>query len=92
MADIVAKVKLLIQDASVSMAETGMPGGEAGTETKELSLPGDANDRFLDGPACRRIAVVDFDPATGDPLPPPAVFTPFASNPRSGISCRRQSV
>lgn len=84
MPDIVAKVKLLIQDASVSMAETGMPGGDVGTETKELTLPGDANDRFLDGPACRRIAVVDFDPATGDPLPPPAVFTPSVSNPRSG--------
>lgn len=84
MADIVAKVDLLIQDGSVSLAKTGIPGGDAGKEGKELILSGDVNDMFLDGPACRRIAVVDFDPATGDPLLPPAVFTPSASNPRSG--------
>jgi hypothetical protein len=84
MADIVAKVELLIQDGSVSLAETGIPGGDAGKERKELILSGDVNDRFLDGPACRRIAVVDFDPASGDPLPPPAAFTPLDSNPRSG--------
>jgi hypothetical protein len=84
MDDVVAEVDLLIQDASVSQPDARTPGGDAGKERKRLILSGDVNDRFLDGPACRRIAVVDFDPATGDPLPPPAVFTPFASNPRSG--------
>lgn len=84
MADVVAGVELLIQDGSVVLAETGIPGGNAGKERKELILSGEANDRFLDGPACRRIAVVDFDPATGEPLPPPATFTPSSSNPRSG--------
>ncbi|PVG80866.1 hypothetical protein DDE18_21020 [Nocardioides gansuensis] len=84
MPDIFAEVDLLIQDASVSQLESRIGGSDAGKERKKLIIPGDANDRFLDGPACRRIAVVDFDPASGDPLPPPVVFTPFASNPRSG--------
>lgn len=84
MPDIVAEVDLLIQDASVSQLQTSMGGSDAGRERKKLIISDDVNDRFLDGPACRRIAVVDFDPTTGDPLPPPAVFTPFASNPRSG--------
>ena len=84
MPDIVAEVDLLIQDASVSQLDPRAGGGHAGKERKKLILSGGVNDRFLDGPACRRIAVVDFDPATGDPLPPPAAFTPFASNPRSG--------
>ena len=57
---------------------------QAEKETKELKLPGYANDRFLDGPACRRIAIVDFDPSTGAPSPPPATFTPSTSNPRRG--------
>ncbi len=83
MADVVAEVELLIQDCSVSLAEMGTPG-DAARETKELELSGDNNDRFLDGPACRRFAIVDFDPATGAPAPPPARFTPFRSNPRSG--------
>lgn len=84
MSDIVAEVDLLIQDASVSQLESSVGGSDTGKERKKLIISGDVNDRFLDGPACRRIAVVDFDPATGDPLPPPAVFTPFSSNPRSG--------
>ena len=45
--------------------------------------PADGNDRFLDGPACRRLAVVDFDPATGRPLPPPARFVRQAGRHRS---------
>jgi hypothetical protein len=65
-----AEVELLIQDGTVDL------GREHGRETKRLTLDGDRRDRFLDGPACRRIAVVDFDPATGAPLPPPATFVP----------------
>ncbi|MBD3926333.1 hypothetical protein IEZ26_17035 [Nocardioides cavernae] len=84
MADVVAEVDLLVQDGSLALAETGVPGGGAVKETKELRLSGDVNDRFLDGPACRRIAIVDFEPATGLPSSPPATFTPFTSNPRSG--------
>lgn len=84
MPDTVAEVDLLIQDASVSQLQSSTGGSDAGKERKKLIIPSDSNDRFLDGPACRRIAVVDFDPASGDPLPPPAVFTPSASNPRSG--------
>ena len=84
MADVVAEVDLLVQDGSLALAQTAMPGGAADKEKKELRLSGDVNDRFLDGPACRRIAIVDFDPATGLPSPPPATFTPFKSNPRSG--------
>lgn len=84
MADVVAEVDLLVQDGSLALAETGVPGGAAVKEKKELRLSGDVNDRFLDGPACRRIAIVDFDPTTGLPSPPPATFTPFKSNPRSG--------
>lgn len=70
----VATVDLLIQDGTVDVADPA--GGSAGRETKELTLPAGANDRFVDGPACRRIAVVDFDPATGLPLPAPARFVP----------------
>ncbi|MFF2369665.1 hypothetical protein [Agromyces sp. NPDC058110] len=71
----VATVSLLIQDDTVDL------GAIAGQrvpvrETRELALPADANDRFLDGPACRRLAVVDFDPDTGQPLPPPVAFEP----------------
>ena len=84
MADVVAEVDLLVQDGSLSLSEAGVPGGAAVKEKKELRLSGDVHDRFLDGPACRRIAVVDFDPATGAPSPPPATFAPFKSNPRSG--------
>lgn len=84
MDEVVAKVELLIQDAAVSELAPLVAGSDGGTETKELIIAGDRNDRFLDGPACRRIAVVDFDPATGDPLPPPAVFTPPAPNRRTG--------
>jgi hypothetical protein len=84
MSDVVAEVHLLVQDGSLRLSETGVPGGAPLREKKKLTLSGDVNDRFLDGPACRRIAVVDFDPATGAPSPPPATFTPFKSNPLSG--------
>jgi hypothetical protein len=66
-----AEVELLIQDGTVDLGTR--PGGHAGRETKRLRLPG-GRDRFLHGPACRRIAVVDFDPATGQPLKGPAEF------------------
>ena len=84
MADVVAAVELLVQDGSLDLPESRVPDAGGVKETKELRLTGDVNDRFLDGPACRRIAIVDFDPATGLPSPPPATFTPFKSNPRSG--------
>jgi hypothetical protein len=69
MVEALAEVQLLIQDGAVEIGDA-----TGGRETKELLLPADVNDRFLDGPACRRIAVVDFDPETGAPLPPPARF------------------
>ncbi|MDQ4137929.1 MAG: hypothetical protein M3116_03665, partial [Actinomycetota bacterium] len=78
----VAEVSLLIQDRGVQVAH-GISGA-SDRETKLLELPDGANDRFLDGPACRRIAVVDFDPATAAPLPPPAKFVP----PRSADASR----
>jgi hypothetical protein len=84
MADVVAEVELLVQDGSVSLGGPGVVGFAPATEDKELALPGDGHDRFLDGPATRRFAVVDFDPGTGVPLPPPATFVPSRSNPRSG--------
>ena len=68
----VAEVELSIQDGTVDVAQ--LAGAGTGREAKELTLGPDGNDRFLDGPACRRVAVVDFDPATGLPLPPPARF------------------
>ena len=71
MSESVAEVELLIQDGSVVI------GDEGGRERKVLTLPGDRNDRFLDGPACRRVAIVDFDPDTGAALSPPATFTPY---------------
>ncbi|MGH3366003.1 MAG: hypothetical protein ACRDOY_02240 [Nocardioidaceae bacterium] len=74
MVDALAEVELLIQDGSVDFGDAA--GGQAGMETKRLMLPADRNDRFLDGPATRRIAVVDIDPATGAPLPAPAQFVP----------------
>lgn len=71
----VATVSLLIQDDSVDLG--AIDGAKVPLrENRELALPDDANDRFLDGPACRRLAVVDFDPETGMPLPPPARFEP----------------
>ena len=69
-----AEVRLLIQDDE-SKAESIIPGGQT-REKRFLKLPDNANDRFLDGPACRRLAVVDFDPATGAPSPAPALFVP----------------
>lgn len=68
------QVELLLQDARAD----DRPGIAGARETKRLRLPDDANDRFLDGPSCRRLAVVDFDPDTGDPLPAPARFVPPA--------------
>jgi hypothetical protein len=66
----VARIELMIQDESFGALEVDL------VEARELAIPDDDQDRFLDGPACRRVAVVDFDPATGAPLPPPAPFKP----------------
>ncbi len=78
-ADALAEVQLLIQDSTLD-ADEAIPVGDAeGRETKHLTIPADRQDRFLDGPACRRIAVVDFDPRTGAPLSPPARFVPNKS-------------
>lgn len=68
----IAEVSLLIQDPGLA-PEHGVRGA-SNRETKLLELPDGANDRFLDGPACRRLAVVDFDPGTSAPLPAPARF------------------
>jgi hypothetical protein len=76
MTDTIAKVQLMIQDGTFDAH--GLPRVSQARESKQLRLPGDHNDRFVDGPACRRIAVLDFDPATGLPLGPPAVFIPAA--------------
>ena len=57
MADVVAEVDLLVQDGSLDLAQTAVPGGAAVKEKKELRLSGDVDDRFLDGPACRRLPV-----------------------------------
>ncbi len=71
-----AKVQLLIQDAQAGVENTII--GNRTRESRRLELREGANDRFLDGPASRRLAVVDFDPATGAPLGPPARFKPPA--------------
>ena len=70
----VVRVELLIQDDSLGDEGT-LLGGRL-RETKDLALRAGTNDRFLDGPASRRLAVVDFDPNTGAPLPPPTPFRP----------------
>ncbi len=70
MSEAMAEVELLIQDGTVDV------GRDHGRETRRLTIPADHQDRFLDGPACRRVAVVDFDPRSGAPLPPPARFVP----------------
>jgi hypothetical protein len=67
-ADAVAEVTMMIQD------ESRAASGEPLVEKKRLKLDDDDYDRFLGGPASRRIAVVDFDPDTGAPLGPPAAF------------------
>ena len=72
-----ATVELLIQDAALDVVPDG-DGGAAQRETRELEMPAASSDRFLDGPACRRLAVVDFDPGSGAPLPPPAAFVAAA--------------
>jgi hypothetical protein len=76
MADPLAKVQLLIQDGAVNVDEATGRGINLGSENKELRIPEANNDRFIDGPACRRVAVVDFDPRTGAPLPAAARFVP----------------
>lgn len=70
-----AEVELLTQDASVSAAK-GMALREPCT------LRDDSY--FLDGPVCRRVAVVDFDPIDGRPGPAPAPFLPDAVTPVNG--------
>lgn len=69
-----AEVDLLWQDATVTS------GGEPATSREVLRLPDAPADGFFDGPACRRLAVVDLDPDSGRPLPPPATF----ERPRTG--------
>lgn len=69
-----ALVELLLQDARLTEQTT--IAADRTRERKRLTLREGANDRFLDGPSSRRLAVVDFDPATGDALPPPARFLP----------------
>ncbi|TCC54270.1 hypothetical protein E0H73_39670 [Kribbella pittospori] len=76
MADPLAKVQLLIQDGAVSLDDATGHGIELGSENKVLRIAEFHNDRFVDGPACRRVAVVDFDPKTGLPLPAAARFVP----------------
>ncbi|MDT5192102.1 MAG: hypothetical protein QOI28_4353, partial [Mycobacterium sp.] len=74
-----AEIDLMIQDEKFGTT------GEKLVEQKKLKLDDDEYDRFLDGPTCRRIAIVDFEPATGAPLGAPATFTPFtASTPTRG--------
>ena len=69
-----AEVTLLLQDSTLVIE------GMAGVAREILILRDSPPDGFLDGPACRRLAVVDFDPATGVPLPPPVTF----QSPRPG--------
>lgn len=76
--DALAKVELMIQDESLGELGIGLE------EERNLRLPVSTTDRFLDGPVSRRVGVVDFDPATGRPLPAPATFVPFPRNPRKG--------
>lgn len=66
-----AEVNLMIQDEAYAATR------ERIFEEKHLELADDTIDRFFDGPACRRVAVVDFDPESGRPLPSPAAFVPF---------------
>ena len=73
-----AKIDLMLQDENLGTT------GRQLIEHKELRLDDDTYDRFLDGPTCRRVAVVDFDPATGAPLPAPAKFIPGRSTPTRG--------
>ena len=70
-----AEVELLTQDASVSAAK--------GMALREPSTLRD-DSYFLDGPVCRRVAVVDFDPIDGRPGPAPAPFLPDAVTPVNG--------
>jgi hypothetical protein len=78
-ADAVADVTLMIQDES--RAASGAPLDEK----RRLRLDDDTYDRFLDGPASRRIAIVDFDPDTGAPLGAPAAFVvPDPAKPAHG--------
>ena len=67
----VAEIELLIQDDRLS--SLGVPI----SERKHLELPDDGADRFLDGPTCRRLGIVDFDPSTGRPLGAPIPFVPY---------------
>ena len=74
-----AEIDLMIQDEKFGTT------GEKLVEQKKLKLDDDEYDRFLDGPTCRRIAIVDFDPATGAPLGAPATFAPYTvSTPTRG--------
>lgn len=77
--DAIAHIQLMIQDEALS--ELGIDL----VEGKNLTLPPDAYDTFLDGPTSRRLGIVDFDPVTGASMPAPARFVPFdEKNPTHG--------
>ena len=70
-----ADVELLTQDATVTAAK--------GSALRESCTLRD-DSYFLDGPVCRRVAVVDFDPEGGRPQPAPASFLPDPQTPANG--------
>jgi hypothetical protein len=70
-----ADVELLTQDATVTAAK--------GSALRESCTLRD-DSYFLDGPVCRRVAVVDFDPVDGRPQPAPAPFVPDPQRPANG--------
>jgi hypothetical protein len=76
-----ATIELMIQDPALA---NGGDGASALVERKRLTIEDDIANRFLDGPVCRTIAVVDFDPATGQPLAAPVAFTPSPTQPTHG--------
>lgn len=62
--------RLLVQDPTL------LDGGRPATADQVLVVPDVPPDGFSDGPVCRRVAVVDLDPDTGRPLPPPVRLRP----------------
>ena len=71
-----ATVQLMRQDPALAAGDL--------VETKQLRLPDPTDDRFLDGPATRRLAVVDLDPATGLPVAQPVRFVAGRARPVAG--------
>lgn len=76
MSRVYAKTTLLRQDPLL-LGRDGKPA----VDVRQLILPPDAVDRFLDGPVTRRIAVVDLDPATGAPVTTRPRFQPNRTGP-----------